>query len=262
MGMEKCRSVILKELQDLMPTDFIYERSDGKSRQREGLTNRSGWVTLEKSDPVVIAENGLAFQADIRHGQKTGFFLDQRDNRFLLGTLSKGLTVLNCFSYSGGFSVYGVHGGATQVTSVDVSSAANQLAQENFILNKIDPQQHPIVTADVFEYIRHIDEKFDLIVLDPPAFAKSQKDLEQASRGYKDINLQAIRKLSPNGFLMTFSCSNHMTEELFIRVVTGAVQDAHRSAQVLHVLGPGPDHPHVLAHPEGKYLKGLLLRIV
>jgi 23S rRNA (cytosine1962-C5)-methyltransferase len=262
LGMEKCRTVILSILQELMPTAFVYERSDGKSRQREGLSNRSGWVGAEKSEPVIISENGLAFQADVRHGQKTGFFLDQRDNRFLLGSLSRDLTVLNCFSYSGGFSVYAVHGGATQVTSVDVSGAANQLAQENFALNSIDRERHPIVTADVFEYIRHTDEKFDLIVLDPPAFAKTQKDVEQASRGYKDINLQAIRKLKSNGFLMTFSCSNHLTEDLFVKVVTGAVQDAHRSAQVLHVLGPGFDHPYVLAHPEGKYLKGLLLRIV
>lgn len=262
MGMEKNRSIILPVLQELMPTAFVYERSDGKSRQREGLANRSGWLGAEKSEPVIISENGIAFQADVRHGQKTGFFLDQRDNRFLLGTLSRGLTVLNSFSYSGGFSVYAVHGGATRVTSVDISSAANKLAQENLALNNIDTKHHPIVTSDVFEYIRHVDEKFDIIVLDPPAFAKTQKDVEQASRGYKDINLQAVRKLRPNGFLMTFSCSNHLPEDLFVRVVTGAVQDAHRSAQVLKVLGPGFDHPYLAAHPEGKYLKGLLLRIV
>lgn len=262
MGMERCRPAVLQVLKEVLPVDFIYERSEGKSRKREGLAEQGGWLTTAKPDPVVITENGLCFQADVAHGQKTGFFLDQRDNRSLLGSLSRGLEVLNCFSYSGGFSVYAVKGGATRVTSIDVSASANLLAEKNFALNEIDKSRHPMETADVFEYLRHNKEKNDLIILDPPAFAKTQKDVEQASRGYKDINLQAIRKLKANGFLMTFSCSNHMTEELFGRVVSAAVQDAGRSAQVLRVLGPGPDHPHMLAHPEGRYLKGLLLRIV
>ncbi len=262
MGMERCRPVVLQMLKEVLPVDFIYERSEGKSRKREGLAEQGGWLSSAKPDPVVITENGLCFQADVAHGQKTGFFLDQRDNRSLLGSLSRGLEVLNCFSYSGGFSVYAVKGGATRVTSIDVSASANLLAEKNYALNEIDKSRHPIETADVFEYLRHNKEKNDLIILDPPAFAKTQKDVEQASRGYKDINLQAIRKLKANGFLMTFSCSNHMTEELFGRVVSAAVQDAGRSAQVLRVLGPGPDHPHLLAHPEGRYLKGLLLRIV
>ncbi|NLP11717.1 class I SAM-dependent rRNA methyltransferase [bacterium] len=261
LGMERLRPLLLHWLQELVQPQAIYERSEGKGRTREGLTERCEWVGSPGPERIPIVENSVSFQVDPAGGQKTGFFLDQRDNRRLLGSLCKGLDVLNCFSYSGGFSVYAALGEAHSVTSVEISPAANELAADNLRLNQLDMERHPLITADVFEFLRRTDRQYDVIVLDPPAFAKSQKEVMRASRGYKDINLQAARRLKPDGLLLTFSCSNHVDEPLFQKIVLSAIQDAGRSAQVLKVLGPGPDHPFLLAHPEGRYLKGLLLRI-
>jgi 23S rRNA (cytosine1962-C5)-methyltransferase len=260
-GMERLRPLLLEILQEELQPRLIYERSEGKNRIREGLPERCEWTTGAGQDQFIIQENGLSFQVDPVAGQKTGFFLDQRDNRSLLQSVSKGLKVLNCFSFSGGFSLYAIRGGAQSVTSVDISEPANNLARNNLQLNKMESASHPVVTADIFEYLRKIEQPFDLVVLDPPAFAKSQKEVLRASRGYKDINYNAVKKLGRDGLLMTFSCSNHMDEPLFQKIVLSAVNDAGRSAQVLKVLGPGPDHPFNLAHQEGRYLKGLLLRI-
>jgi 23S rRNA (cytosine1962-C5)-methyltransferase len=260
-GMEKIRPLLFEILQELVQPKFLYEKSDGKSRKREGLENRCVWLQGSGSDDCLMMENGLTFKIDPVSGQKTGFFLDQRDNRALLQTVSQNFKVLNCFSYSAGFSLYAIRGGAASVTSVDISEAANALAATNFQLNQMDDKAHPLVTADVFQFLRQTQESYDLIVLDPPAFAKTQHEIPAACRGYKDINLNALKKLKTDGLLMTFSCSNHLDEPLFQKVVLGAVNDAGRSAQVLKVLGPGADHPYNLAHSEGRYLKGLLLRI-
>lgn len=261
LGMERLRPLLLRWLQEQLQPQAIYERSEGKGRAREGLTARCEWVGGPGAERITIVENSISFQVDPAGGQKTGFFLDQRDNRRLLGSLCKGLDVLNCFSYSGGFSVYAALGEAHSVTSVEISPSANELAAANLHLNQLDAERHPLITADVFEFLRRTDRQFDVIVLDPPAFAKSQKEVMRASRGYKDINLQAAKRLKPDGLLLTFSCSNHVDEPLFQKIVLSAIQDAGRSAQVLKVLGPGPDHPFLLAHHEGRYLKGLLLRI-
>ncbi|HPN34422.1 MAG TPA: class I SAM-dependent rRNA methyltransferase [bacterium] len=261
LGMEQLRPLLLQWLQEQLKPQAIYERSESKGRTREGLPDRCEWVGGHGAERIIINENNVSFQVDPAGGQKTGFFLDQRDNRRLLGSLCKGLDVLNCFSYSGGFSVYAALGNALSVTSVEISAPANELAAANLRLNQLDTERHPLITADVFEYLRRTDRQYDVIVLDPPAFAKSQKEVMRAARGYKDINLQAVKRLKPDGLLLTFSCSNHVDEPLFQKIVLSAIQDAGRSAQVLKVLGPGPDHPVLLPHPEGRYLKGLLLRI-
>lgn len=260
-GMERCREDWIRILGEELSPDGLYERSEGAARKREGLEDRSGplcggaWPEI-----VTMTENGFRFGVDAAAGQKTGFFLDQRPNRELAGRLAGGAErMLNAFAYSGGFSVYGVRGGARRVVSVDISERATALARENLARNGLTEAAHPVLTADVFAYLRETDETFDLIVLDPPAFARSRKDLTRAARAYKDVNLQAMRRLRPGGLLMTFSCSNPLEEDLFDKICLGAARDASRTVQVLARLGPGADHPTDLGHPEGRYLKGLLL---
>jgi 23S rRNA (cytosine1962-C5)-methyltransferase len=262
-GIEKWRDVLLAILAERLRPSCIVERSEGRSREREGLEVRGGVVYGEHvPEAVRIRENGLWFDVDVRHGQKTGFFLDQRPNRETVRRLSGTGRVLNAFSYTAAFSVYAAAGGASRVVSVDTSGAACEMGRRNLQLNAFREADHPVVEADVFSYLRSSDAVFDMVVLDPPAFAKTRADVPHAARGYKDANLQAIKHLSPGGYIMTFSCSNHVDETLFGKIVLGAVQDAGRSAQVMHILGPGPDHPVLLGHPEGRYLKGLLLRIL
>ncbi|MBU2260677.1 MAG: class I SAM-dependent rRNA methyltransferase [Proteobacteria bacterium] len=261
-GMEKWRETLIGLLAEAVGPVGIYERSEGLSRQLEGLSDRIGpaWGEIPAA-AAEIRENGLRFEVDPIAGQKTGFFLDQRVNREIVGALSRGAAVLNCFSYTGAFSVYAARGGAERVVSVEASAAANEIARRNLVRNGFSPERHPVLTANVFDYFRETEEDFDLIVLDPPAFAKSRKDVARSARGYKEINLQAARRLREGGVLATFSCSNPVDEELFAKIVLGAVRDAGKAAQVLRVLGAGPDHPVNLAHPEGRYLKGLLLRL-
>ncbi|MBN1548957.1 MAG: class I SAM-dependent rRNA methyltransferase [Syntrophaceae bacterium] len=262
-GMEKVQLVVLEILKQYLSPTWIYERSEGKSRKIEGLEDRIGMVYGPVlSDTITVQENGLLFFVDPVSGQKTGFFLDQRVNRERVRTLSMGVTVLNCFCYTGAFSVYAAAGGAQQVVSVDISESAVNMARHNLEQNGFSPEAHPALKADVFNYLRDTQDSFGLIILDPPAFAKSKKELPRATRGYKEINLQAVRRLKEGGLLATFSCSNHIDADLFQKIVQGAVSDAGKTAQLLQVLGPGPDHPVNLAHPEGHYLKGLLLRIV
>jgi 23S rRNA (cytosine1962-C5)-methyltransferase len=261
-GVEKHRAAIIDQLQRFFKPTSIYERSEGRARRREGLEDRIGpAMGVAPEGPLLITENSLQFEVDVIAGQKTGFFLDQRDNRQRIGDLCRGSAVLNCFSYTGGFSVYGAHGGASRVVSVETSAWANDMAMRNLIRNGFPPEAHPVISADVFQYLHDTDDLFDLIILDPPAFAKSVKDVSRAARGYKDINLQAIRRLRVGGLLATFSCSNSIDEALFEKIVLGAARDADRTAQYIARLGAGPDHPVLLAHPEGLYLKGLLLRI-
>jgi 23S rRNA (cytosine1962-C5)-methyltransferase len=204
---------------------------------------------------------GLIFEVDIVSGQKTGFFLDQRQNRTAVEALSAGAEVLNCFSYTGAFSLYCLRGGARRVVSVEASAQANEAARRNMVRNGYPPASHPVVQANVFDYLRECEEMFDLAILDPPVFARSRNDVRGAERGYGDINLWAARRIRDGGFLATFSCSAHVGPDLFERIVLGAVTDAGRTARLLAVLGAGPDHPTNLAHGEGRYLKGLLVSL-
>jgi 23S rRNA (cytosine1962-C5)-methyltransferase len=261
-GMEKHRDAVVRILAEEMRPLGIYERSEGRARQLESLDEQVGVVYGEGPPQVIeITEDHLCFQVDIISGQKTGFFLDQRTNRKIAERLSNQTNVLNCFSYTGAFSVYCARGGALRVISVESSEAANEMARGNLERNGFSPEQHPVVKADVFKYLRETNELFDLIILDPPAFARAKKDVTKASRGYKDINLQAARVLKEGGILATFSCSNYIGEALFEKIVLGAMRDAGKSARLLQTMGPGPDHPVSLGHSEGHYLTGLLLNV-
>lgn len=259
-GMERFQKEILAGLKKEFQPTAIYERSEGRARNMDGLADRVGPVVGRMPPPLVeIRENGLFFDVDIISGQKTGFFLDQRVNRELVGNLSRGARVLNCFSYSGGFSIYAGCGRAAEVTSVDVSSAATRLAETNWRKNDLPTDVHRVVAADVFDYLRQVEGEYDLVILDPPAFARNAKDVAAAASGYQEINRQGIRKLKAGGLLFTFSCSNFIDETLFEKIVLSASRDAGREARLLKTLGPGPDHPVALGHPEGRYLKGLML---
>jgi 23S rRNA (cytosine1962-C5)-methyltransferase len=258
-GIERWREAIIALLIEEIGVRAVYERSEGRSRKLEGLADRVGAAFGSVPESMEIMENGLRFEVDIQTGQKTGFFLDQRLNRELVGRLSRGASVLNCFSYTGAFSLYAALGGAKRVVSVEASATANEIAAGNFRRNGLNAESHPIVRADCFEYLRQSTDEYDLIILDPPALAKSRKDVDRAAHGYKELNLQAAKRLAEGGLLAAFSCSNHIDEELFGKIVLGAVRDAGKTAQLLFRTGPGPDHPVNLAHPEGRYLKGLFL---
>src|SRR5664280_2730993 len=250
-GMEKQKNHILNALISQLKPTMIYEQSESRSRTLEGLENSSGVVE--------IMENGLKFEVDVIAGQKTGFFLDQRINREKIGSLSRDAQVLNCFSYTAAFSVYCAEGGAKRVVSLDISKPACIAARKNLHLNWFPTENHPVIEADVFTYLRNMQENFSMIILDPPAFAKNKRDVAKATRGYKEINLQAVKHLTAGGMLATFSCSNFIEEDLFQKIVQAAARDAGADLQLLARLEAGPDHPVLLGHPEGRYLKGLLL---
>lgn len=258
-GMEKQKNHILNALIAQLKPSRIYEQSDSRSRRLEGLENRNGIVVGENGGDAEIMENGLRFDVNVVSGQKTGFFLDQRINREKIGALCRDAHVLNCFAYTGAFSVYCAEGGARRVISLDISKPACAAARKNLHLNWFTSENFPVVETDVFVYLRDLQENFNLIILDPPAFAKTKRDVEKASRGYKEINLQAIRHLVKGGIFATFSCSNFIEEELFQKIVLGAARDAGADLRILARLEAGPDHPVSLGHPEGRYLKGLLL---
>ena len=220
--------------------------------------NASAFESGGDAAALQISESGLKFIVDPAEGQKTGFFLDQRENRRLARTLASGKRVLNLFSYSGAFGVYAAAGGATSFTNVDVSARAIDTARENATLNGFEGEH---LVADAFQYVRTRHEPFDLLVCDPPAFAKSRNEVERAARGYKDVNLFAMRLVSPGGRMMTFSCSGHVSLDLFQKVIFAAALDAGRRVSFVRRLTAGPDHPVSIYCPEGEYLKGFLLEI-
>ena len=205
-------------------------------------------------------ENGFRFLVDVRRGQKTGFFLDQRDNRAFLSIVVRDQTVLNCFSFSGAFSVFAYGGGAKEVVTLDSSKPALELAEQNLQLNGFGDAPGELLKGDAFAYLKEIDKKFDVIVLDPPSLAHRRSDIDAATGGYKFLNLHALKHLNPGGLLLTFSCSQHLFLDLFQKVVFGAAVDAGRKVCIVKRLGPPIDHPISLHHPEGDYLKGLALR--
>jgi 23S rRNA (cytosine1962-C5)-methyltransferase len=261
-GIEKWKSEIIKGLVKLTGISNIYERSDVDVRKLEGLEERTGLLAgKEPPDNIEIFENKNKFLVDIKHGQKTGFYLDQKENRMRFAEFTKEKTVLNCFSYSGGFTVYAMRGGANSVVSIDSSEEANGLAIENVILNFKNSLQTNWITGDVFKELRTLRDrgrKFDVIILDPPKFASTSAQVNSAARGYKDINLLAFKLLNCGGTLFTFSCSGGVSKDLFQKIVADAALDAEVQASIIGHLSQGADHPIALNFPEGEYLKGLI----
>ncbi|MBO5188629.1 MAG: class I SAM-dependent rRNA methyltransferase [Alistipes sp.] len=240
----------------------IYDKSSQTLPFKANLGAVDGYLWGSSHQPSqVVLENGLQFAVNWEEGQKTGFFLDQRENRELVKRYSKGRTVLNTFCYTGGFSVYAAEGGAVEVCSVDSSERAVHLAAENMRLNFGDRIPHTEVAADAVEYLRDIGSRYDLIILDPPAFAKHHKVLGNAMQGYKRLNARALSQIKPGGILFTFSCSQAVSKELFRTTVFSAAAIAGRKVRILHQLTQPADHPINIYHPEGEYLKGLVLYV-
>lgn len=259
LGMERLRDFIVEQLQKMLHPKTIYEKSHMTSRREEGLADFQGIVFGEEVKNLEIRENGLRFTVSILEGQKTGFFLDHREMRALTREYAKGKRVLNCFAYTGGFSVYAASGGARQVDTVDVSGHAMELARRNMALNGFHDQK--FFTADVFDFLREKELPYDFVILDPPAFAKHQRDKISACRGYKDINRLAMQKMPKHSLLLTSSCSYHVDSELFQKVVFQSAVEAGRVVRILGRHRLAADHPINLCHPEGDYLKSLLLYV-
>ena len=263
-GIEPRREFLARAIQQQSGCATVYERSDADVRALEGLEVRSGLIAgVPLSGEVSITEGSLKIAVDIINGHKTGFYLDQRENRALTASLAEGADVLNCFCYTGGMSVAALVGGAKSVLSIDSSGPALATAARNVALNGVDAARAEFWEADVFTALRKLRDmgkSFDLIILDPPKFAPTAHHAEKATRAYKDINLLGFKLLRPGGRLMTFSCSGGISAELFQKIVAGAALDANVDAQILRHLSGGEDHPVALNFPEGDYLKGLLLR--
>ncbi|MBL8447613.1 MAG: class I SAM-dependent rRNA methyltransferase [Zoogloeaceae bacterium] len=265
-GADKWREAIVAALVLATGCAAVYERSDSEVRGLEGLAPVAGCVhgALPEA-PLTILENGVRLEVDPVAGHKTGFYLDQRDNRRLTGELAAGRAVLNCFCYTGGFSLQALAGGASSVLSIDSSAPALATAARNLALNPhLDPARAQWQEDDVFQALRTLKadgRRFDLIVLDPPKFAPSAAHADRAARAYKDINLLGFRLLNPGGILMSYSCSGGVGLELFQKIVAGAACDAGVEGRILHRLSAAPDHPIGLAAPEGEYLKGLVCQV-
>lgn len=263
-GAEFWREVITDALAKLTGVQSIVERSDVDVRQLEGLAARTGVLRGQAPGLVEIQENGLRFQADVLNGQKTGFYLDQRRNRLQVGELAAGRDVLNCFCYTGGFSIYALAQGAGQVVSVDSSGEALAMGRQHVELNRLPIEQAEWIEGDVFKVLRALRDQgrsFDMVILDPPKFAPTAAQAERAARGYKDINLLGFKLLRPGGILATFSCSGGISADLFQKIVAGAALDAGVDARMVQTLTQGPDHPVALNFPEGAYLKGLIVQV-
>ena len=264
-GMERWRDPMVALLAEMLEPECIFERSDVAVRGLEGLQERIGVCYGQLPDqPMIITENGLKFRVDLVTGQKTGFYLDQRENRQFFRQIAEEKSVLNCFAFTGGFTVYGLAGGAKSVLSIDSSEEALEMAKQNVALNQQPRENCRWIIGDVFEELRTLRDKaesFDMVVLDPPKFAPTSSQARKAARGYKDINLYAFKLLNPGGFLMTFSCSGGIDEAFFQKIVADAALDAGVDARILYRLSQAPDHPTHLAFPEGSYLKGLVIQV-
>jgi 23S rRNA (cytosine1962-C5)-methyltransferase len=256
--------LLLEILQPHMTIKGVYERSDAPVRALEGLAQATGVLWGEAPpDGLEIEEDGARFLVDILNGQKTGFFLDQRLNRGQVRELSGGKRVLNTFSYTGGFSIAAALGGATEVVSVDISPEAIALGEKNAALNGVQ-DRCTWIAANAFDYLRQLEKanaKYDVVILDPPAFTKNKDSIPGAIRGYKDINLRAMRLLSPGGILVTSSCSHHISPAMFTSIVADAAADTRKRVRMLELRGPSPDHPVLPAAPETNYLKCLIAEI-
>ena len=262
VGMHVCREEIAKALVKVMgdKLDSIYYKSETTLPFKADLGQENGFIYGDTDNNIAI-ENGLKFHIDWLKGQKTGFFIDQRENRSLLEYYAKGRSVLNMFCYTGGFSVYAMRGGAEVVHSVDSSAKAIELTNKNVELNFPNDSRHKAICEDAFKYLDDNDGKYDLIILDPPAFAKHRNALKNGLRGYTRLNVKGFEKIKPGGILFTFSCSQVVTKDNFRQAVFTAAAQAGRKVRILHQLHQPADHPINIYHPEGEYLKGLVLYV-
>lgn len=262
VGMHMMRNDIARELMAVMGgrIDNIYYKSETTLPFKAELGQEDGFICGGSADNVAV-ENGLKFYVDWLKGQKTGFFIDQRDNRSLLEHYSVGRNVLNMFCYTGGFSVYAMRGGAASVHSVDSSAKAIELTEKNVELNFPSHERHAAYCEDAFKYLDKVADKYNLIILDPPAFAKHRGALHNALKGYTRLNAKALEKIQPSGILFTFSCSQVVTKDNFRNAVFTAATVARRKVRILHQLHQPADHPINIYHPEGEYLKGLVLYV-
>ncbi|MGN6261272.1 MAG: class I SAM-dependent rRNA methyltransferase [Ralstonia sp.] len=264
-GVEHWKQAIVAALIKETGCPNVYERSDVSVREREGLEQMTGVLAgAEPAADLSATEHGVRYYVDVREGHKTGFYIDQRDNRALVGALARDRDVLNCFCYTGGFSLAALKGGARSVVSIDSSGEALAVAERNVALNGFDPARAEWLDADVFKSLRNFRAKgrqFDLIVLDPPKFAASAQQVDRAARAYKEINLVGMQLLRPGGLLFTYSCSGAIDADLFQKIVAGAAADAKVTARIQRRLAGGVDHPLLTSFPEGEYLKGLLLQV-
>jgi len=260
-GAARLASLVVDAIASRLSPQSIVERSEGGVRTEEGLPGTRGLLAgAPPPVPLEFREDDMRFLVDVLGGQKTGFFLDQRDTRALVRRLAPGTRVLNAFCYSGALSVAAARGGAREVVSVDTSAPALTLAREAWLANDLPEASARFVEADVFDFLRAERDPYDVVILDPPPFARRRRDAQAALRAYKDVNLQAIRRLAPGGFLVTCSCSQHVSAATFREVVAAAAGDAGRPLRVVAAAGHAPDHPVALGHPEGEYLAVLTLR--
>jgi len=273
---DKQKQTIAKIFADIVGATQIFERSDVEVRGKEGLKDSVGILIGDSVPEKIEIEESVKYLVDIQTGHKTGFYLDQKTNRDILSDVINNyarkedevVSILNLFSYTGGFALSALQNGGVHAVNVDSSYEALELAEENFKLNGFDANKNAttaeFIQADVFDYLHHCveeNQQFDIVILDPPKFAHSKQQVDRASRGYKDLNLNAFKIIKEGGYLMTFSCSGAISRDLFQKIVFGALADSGRQAQIIKHLSAGDDHPVALTFPEGEYLKGLLLRV-
>ncbi|GAB4375933.1 MAG: class I SAM-dependent methyltransferase [Calditrichia bacterium] len=265
-GAEYWKETIVHQLIQISGLKNLYERSEGSARQKEGLEIRSGVLSGEEPDDLIeISHDSVRYLVDVKRGHKTGFYLDQARNHRLVSAFSAEGEVLNCFSYTGAFGIWALKGKAKRVVNIETSAYFNDIARQNFELNFPNAPAVEYLSEDVFQTLRKFRDsrqEFDLIILDPPKFAETAAQVQQASRGYKDINLLALKLLRPGGTLFTFSCSGHVELKLFQKIVADAALDAQREVRIVQYLGQSMDHPVSLNFPEGNYLKGLICKVI
>ena len=274
-GMERLKPMLFPLIHKVLAEDGqyirgIYERNDVAIRQLEGLEQNKGWFKLEgipipESPVTVIEENGIKYEVDVENGQKTGFFLDQKYNRLAVAKLAKGKRVLDCFTHTGSFALNAAMGGAEQVTAVDISAAATEMAHKNAVMNGLDGRMD-FVTANVFDLLPELEKSgkkpYDFIILDPPAFTKSRKTVESAQRGYKEINYRAMKLLPRGGYFATASCSHFMEDYLFRKMLVSAAKDAQVELRQIEARQQAPDHPILWSVPETDYLKFYIFQVI
>lgn len=261
LGMDRLRDMIVRLLVDVVKPRGIYERDDVPVREREGMKQLTGLMWGEVPDRVEMVENGIRFLVDVKHGQKTGFFLDQKENRAAIAPLCPGARVLDCFCHNGTFALNAAKYGAADVLGVDISEEALEVARENAALNGLDVR---FETHNVFDLLRQYQgegRQFDLIVLDPPAFTKSRKMVESAKRGYKDINLRAMKLVRDGGYLVSCSCSQHVTPDMFVDILREAAYETRRRVRIIELRSQGRDHPVLLGSDETRYLKCVIMQV-